>query len=696
MGFTITVDTGGTFTDVVLADEQELLGLYKASTTPHDPFEAVEAGIRLAAEARGADIAALLADTSTFVYATTHSTNAILQGKTAKTAFLTTEGHPDILLFREGGKPNAFDFTIETPAPYIPRSLTFEVGERVLSDGSVDVPLDEERLMATLDRLVELDVEAVAVCLLWSIVNPVHEQRVGELIEERLPGMKYSLGHAVNPILREYRRAAATALDASIKPLMQTHLEDFEQRLRDLGFAGTPLMVTHVTGGVLHFAEMIARPLYTVDSGPVMAPVAAQAYLSQEPAGFGEDAIIVDTGGTSFDVSLLRSRELVYAREKWLGQRYIGHMTGLPTVDCQSIGAGGGSIAWVDPGGLLRVGPESAGAVPGPAAYGKGDRPTVTDAAVALGYIDPDFFLGGAMTLDVEASRRVIERDIARPLGLNVLRAAYGILVVAAEEMQKLTLAMTVGQGLDPRECVLVAGGGASGLLATLIAQALGISKVLIPNMAAGLSATGAQYPDLIADFQRTVFTDTDDFDAAGVGSALADLDAEIDGFFAELGRSEAERREYICEARYANQVWELDVPFERDPAGAAPSPTALMDGFDAVHERVFAVKQPGAVVECLNWRGRARRVRDKPALGRPADNVERTAPAVVRGEREAYFDGPGLITASVAFGPALEQGEAIEGPAIVQEWATTIVLSQGSKLSVTELGNYLIEIQSR
>ena len=390
----LAVDTGGTFTDLLVEDETGDLAMFKAPTTPHDPIEGVMASLDNAARARGLSRRQLLANGDLFIHGTTHAINAIVTGNTARTAFLTTAGHPDILVFREGGRNDVFNFTVPYPEPYVPRALTFEVPERVMADGSVRTALDENAVVAIAARLREAKIEAVAVCLLWSIVNPAHETRVGELLAEHLPGVPVTLSHRVNPSLREYRRASSACIDASLKPLMSRYVGGMTERLREEGFAGRVLMVTS-QGGVMDADDVAEAPVHLINSGPAMAPVAGWRYAASDRQV--DTVVVADTGGTTFDVSVVRRGRIPRTRETWIGQAFRGHMTGLPSIDVKSVGAGGGSIASVDAAGLFTVGPRSAGAVPGPACYGRGGTDaTVTDAALVLGYLDPDFFLAGA------------------------------------------------------------------------------------------------------------------------------------------------------------------------------------------------------------------------------------------------------------------------------------------------------------
>jgi N-methylhydantoinase A len=682
--YSISVDTGGTFTDLVLVEGEDIVGLFKAATTAHDLFSGIEAALTLAAADVDRDVGALLAATDSFIYSTTHSTNAIIEGKTARTAFVTTRGNRDILLYREGGKDQPHNLAMPYPPPYIPRRLCFEVTERVLSDGTVAVPLVDREVMELIERLRACDVEAVAVCLLWSMVNPSHEQRVCELIRAELPSVAISVSHEVNPIVREYRRGSATAIDASIKNLMYGHLNDIEEKLRARGFRGTPLMVTHVSGGVMSLSEMCKRPIQTVDSGPSLAPIAGIVFAGTAGEADDGDILVIDTGGTSFDVSLAHRGRAVYTREKWLGERWYGHMTGLPAVDTRSLGAGGGSIAYVDEGGLLRVGPESAGANPGPVCYGRGGkRPTVTDAALALGYIDPDNFLGGLMQLDAAAARDALEAELGTPLGLPVEDAAEAVMTVAAEMMRGFITDMTVEQGRDPRECTIVAGGGAAGLNVVRIARDLDVGTVVIPRLAAGLSAVGGQFADVSVTYSRSYYTTSRDFDFDGVGSALAGLAEDVDAFLAAAPYSGEKTKRFFCEARYDQQLWEIDVElpdgFRFETASDVQECQRL---FDDAYAGLFAVSQPQAPIEFVTWRAEGRIRREKPRLERSSGPVDQTAAAEPARVRIAHFDGQPLET-KVFDGSLLEAGARVTGPAIIDEPTTTLVIVPGASVTV-------------
>ncbi|HEU4797920.1 MAG TPA: hydantoinase/oxoprolinase family protein, partial [bacterium] len=486
----LAVDTGGTFTDLVVEDETGPYAIYKAATVPDDPVQGILDVLEVAAGERDVTLDSLLAQASILIHGTTRTLNAVLTGTTARTAFLTTAGHPDVLVLREGGRSEIFNLTHPYPAPYVPRSLTFEVPERIGAAGEIVEPLDEVAVRRIITRLRELEVEAVGVCLLWSIVNPAHELRVGELLREHLAGVPITLSHQLNPCLREYRRASSTCIDASLKPVTASYLEDLSGRLGAAGFTGRLLIVTSA-GGALDAEDVATAPIHSLHSGPAMAPVAGRFFAETETTR--STAIVADTGGTSYDVSVVRNGQILWTRETWLGRPFFGHMTGFPSVDVRSVGAGGGSIAWVDEAGLLHVGPKSAGADPGPACYGRGGRwPTVTDACVVLGVIDPDYFLGGQVPLHRQLSFDAIERHVGEPLQLEADEAAAAIMRVTTETMVGAIEEITIHQGIDPREAVLVGGGGAAGLNAVAIARRLRCPEVIVPLVGPVLSAAGA------------------------------------------------------------------------------------------------------------------------------------------------------------------------------------------------------------
>ncbi len=678
----LACDTGGTFTDLVVERGTEIRQ-FKSSTVPADPVQGVLDVLEVAAAAMGRDLGAFIAEATTFIHGTTRAINAILTGSTARTAFLTTRGHPDVLVIREGGRIEPFNFTVPYPEPYVPRRLTFEVPERIDAAGRIREPLDEATVLAIIERLKALEVEAVGVCLLWSVVNGDHERRIGELLAEHLPDVPVTLSHVLNPTLREYRRASATVIDASLKPLMFAYLSGLTGRLRKAGFEGRTLMVTS-GGGIMDAGDVAAAPIHAINSGPAMAPVAGRFYAGRDFES--AIAIVADTGGTSYDISLVRDGRIPWTRETWLGQRFRGHMTGFPSVDVKSIGAGGGSIAWVDAGGLLRVGPRSAGSTPGPVAYGKGGvEPTVTDCSLILGHIDADFFLGGAMPLDREAAVAALDASVARKLGLPVEEAAAAVLALATEKMVGAIDEITVNQGIDPSTAVLIGGGGAAGLNAVAVGRRLGCAGVLIPEAGAVLSAAGALMSELSSDYAQMLFTTSRNFDYAGVDAVLRALEARCLAFAQGPGEGALETAiDLSVEARYPHQIWEIEVPLADRRIDGPEALAALKSAFHATHKAIFEIADSQSEIELVTWRAKVRcRLREAETGRVPAPGQEAHLPA----SRRIYVAGSGWVDARVARFEAMRQGERLEGPSIVESSFTTVVVEPGTTAVRTDGG---------
>ena len=681
-------DTGGTFTDL-LVEEDGAWHLYKASTTPGDPTRGVLDALALAAADRGVPLEVLLAGGSLFMHATTHAINAVLTGRVARTAFLTSEGHPDVLTLREGGRGDPFDLSRPFPDPYVPRHLTFEVPGRIAASGEVVRPLDEAAVVAICRRMREEGVEAVGVCLLWSVVNPAHEKRVAELLEAHLPGVPYTLSHALNPAPREYRRGSAACIDASLKPLMTAYLGTLTRRLENAGFGGRVLVVTS-QGGVMDAEDVARTPIHALNSGPSMAPVAGRFYAAAD--GLGGNAIIADTGGTTYDVSVVRDGRIPLTRELWVGEPVYGHLTGFPSVDVKSVGAGGGSIARVDEGGMLHVGPDSAGAKPGPVCYGRGGtEPTVTDAALVLGYLDPGYFLGGAMPLDQAAAAEAIERCLARPLGLSREAAASAVIEVATENMVQAIADITVAQGIDPAAAVLIGGGGAAGLNAVFIARRLGCRRLVIPEVGAALSTAGAMMSDLVAEHRAMMPQGSDAFDGAAVNALLGRLEERCHAFAQGPGCGAVRTQvDFQVEARYPDQAWEIDVPLRRSRFEGPCDLDALVADFHAEHERLFAVADTDSPIEMVSWRASvACTLTDAPA-GRLKP---RPRPRSGTPKRWITLPGGGRHEVPVLDFDAIAPGQECRGAAIVESAFTTIVIDEGAVFRRNPAGSLVIEL---
>lgn len=684
-------DTGGTFTDLVI-ERDGRLHLFKSPTVPSNPVDGVLGAFSVAAEAFGMERHELLAMGHQFIHGTTHAINAIITKRVAKTALLVTKGHPDILLLREGGREKPFDHSVRYPRAFIPRALTHEVPGRIIASGIEIEALDEAAILAFIEQMKADEVEAIAVCLLWSVVNPAHELRVAELLKEHLPDVPFTLSHQLNPSLREYRRTISTAIDASLKPLMNRYIGGLTGAMREAGFNGQVLVLTS-QGSMVAADEIRRSPILALNSGPSMAPIAG-SYVAKVETEL-QDAIIFDTGGTTFDVSLVRSGRVPFTHETWLGRPYQSDLTGFPSIDVKSVGSGGGSIAWVDEGGVLHVGPQSAGSVPGPACYGAGgEEPTVTDATLVLGYIDPGFFLGGRIRLDIEKSRTVITEKVAKPLGLRMEEAALAMLDVWTENMVQAIADITVNQGIDPAAASIIGGGGAAGLNAVAIATRMGCPEIIIPEVGAGLSAAGAAVSEVGRSFRRLFVTNSQNFDHAGVEAKLAELSQEAADFAAQAGvEGEDISIDFFVEARYAHQVWEIDVAIDPETLRGEGAVEALREAFHQEHERIFAFRDTASMVEAIAWRAQVRCKAAETTNLRIAETIEDMG---ANQDRPVYFNGLGWSQVPVHGFSTLPAGEELTGPAIIESRFTSVVINPGATFRRSAEGNLVIRPQAR
>ena len=688
---TIAVDVGGTFTDLIVSDDEGKISLFKAPTVPESPTEGVFAALALAVDHYGVPLRELLKGTEALSHGTTVATNAVLTGDCAKTGLMINHGYEDLLTIGLGskGKPaeDMFRSHMAYPEPFIPRYLTMGIRGRINAEGGVETPLNEDDVREGARQLKKWNVEAVAVSVLWSPANASHEQRIAEILEEEMPGIPYSLGSDVNPVIREYERTSTTALDAAIKPFLSKYALDLESRLKESGYEGELLMVNS-NGGVMRADELARLPIYSIKSGPSMGPAAGLALSQRE--GQGDNVLVCDMGGTSFDASLVTEGRIASTTVNQVGPFHYN----LPCVEVNSIGAGGGSIARVDSGGLVHVGPSSAGANPGPACYGLGgDEPTVTDANVVLGYLNPDYFLAGAMKIDPTQSERVIKEKVADPMGTDVIQGASLVYAVVNQNMVKGLEEVSIRRGIDPREYILVAGGGAGAAHIVPIAQELGIDKVLVPHMAAGLCAFGTLFGEVMFQRARGLITETSAFDFDGVNSILESLEQEGQDFLSRASiPPEMRRLEFSIAARYTYQVFEIEVllPWNRVTPERLPE---LIELFHQTHNSRYGLDVDNPV-ECVNWVVKA--------VGtRPQIRLEEREPATgdvdsaVKGRRPVYFiEDRDFVDTTIYAGEKLGPGHTVSGPAVVEEPQTTIVLPKGHRATVTSLKNYLLEPQ--
>ena len=692
MSVRVGVDVGGTFTDLVLFDEStNRIQFTKTSSTPANQAQGVEDGIGKLVALAGlgpADIAFL-------VHGTTVATNALLERKGVRCALLVTEGFRDILQIARQDRPRLYDWFAQRPAPLVPRERSFEIHERMLHTGEVLTELDEQQAIAAIGRAKAAGVTAIAVCLLHSYANPAHERRLGELIAEHFPEAEVSLSSDVIPEFREYERASTTTVNAYVMPIVRRYVARLAERTAAMGVPAE-LHIMQSNGGLMTARAAGEQSVRTMLSGPAAGVLGAVALARQ--AGFA-NVLSVDMGGTSFDICLAHGGTLRFTKESEIGSLPIK----VPMIDIHTLGAGGGSVAWIDAGGALRVGPRSAGAQPGPAAYGRGGtEPTVTDANVVLGRIDPANFLGGEMALDGDAARRAVEA-IARPLGLGVEEAAEGIIRVINATMVRGMRAVSVEKGYDPRDFAIVAFGGGGPLHAADLARELGVPNVLIPIMPGVTSALGLLVADLRYDVSATVRGSLAAPDLAALTRVYEDLERQaldqmardgVDHGTVQLARS--------ADVRYGRQSWELEVEV---PAGRleAPALATIAAEFHERHRQQYGYAMEGEELILVNAQVSAVAALPKPPLGATVGRGAAESSASVAGaaagmahdqpgERQTWLGGR-WVRASIYDRRGLPPGAAIAGPAIVEQLDTTTFLGLGDRAVADAFGNLVVEV---
>ncbi len=687
MQYILGVDIGGTFTDFSLLDENGEITLWKESTTPRDPAEAVQRGIRNLAEATGTELEAFLRRIDLFVHGSTIATNTVIQRNGPKTALVCTEGFRDILHFRDGFKPDRYNIQLQPPEDFIPRYLRIPVAERINYRGEVTIPLDEDSVRAAAKRLRDENVESVAVALLWSIMNATHEQRVKAILEDELPGIPVVLSSDVLPMIREWERTTCTVLSAYVLPGISRYMVELERFLHGNGFQH-PLLIMQLNGGTSTVPKILHRPIYALASGPAAAPIAG-LYCSRRIGV--TDVITVDMGGTSFDVSMVHDGTPQLTRELRVHEMPVG----VAAVDVHSVGAGGGSIAWLDKGGALQVGPQSAGAEPGPACYDQGGaHPTCTDANVVLGYINPDYFLGGRREIKPELSHAAIKEHVADPLDLSVSEAAHGIFRIINHNMVDAIRVVSIERGIDPRNFSLVVGGGAGAIHAGILGRALGMKRAIVPRYGGVFCSFGMIVSDVRHDHMQAYAINTDRFDLAAANRVLADLERKAMDEMVEEGFPEGSvTLSRYADAKYPAQIHELTIPVEAEGELTAADVKKMETTFHDLHERMFSYSVRQSSVDVFHWRVVARRKVDHPAI--PTLSKTRASEAVAKkGTREVYFGDINSYRKTDIFdGDALQYGMTVAGPAVVEQATTTVVVFQGQRLAVNEFGDFVLEL---
>jgi N-methylhydantoinase A len=676
----IAVDIGGTFTDLVAVDGAGRIHRAKSLTTPDNLARAIEdclmrAGIRVSAA-------------EFFVHGSTVAINAVLERKGARAGLITTQGFRDVYEIGRGNRPEGYNLFFKRPVPLVPRDLRLEVDERLYATGEVRTPLDERSARQAIEALKTAAVESIAVCLLHAYANPVHEQGLGELLREQFPGAYVSLSHEILREFREYERTSTTVLNSYVGPLVSRYLAALERMLGDAGFRGV-FRVMQSNGGVMSAATAKKLPVTMMESGPVAGVIAA-ARLGETLAC--RHVISFDMGGTTAKSSLIKDFHPEVTSSYYVGGYVTGHPMMLPVVDIVEVGSGGGSIAWIDAAGGLKVGPQSAGATPGPACYGQGGtEPTVTDANLIAGRIDPDYFLGSGIRLQREKAAGAIANTIAGPLGMSLKEAALGILTIANFNMSLSVRAVSVEKGYDPRDCALVPSGGGGALHAMAIARELAVPRVIIPPMPAHFSAFGMLLADLKHDYVQTFVRELEEASAIEITEAFSRLETAAANTLAEEGsKPEQMMLRRFFDMRYRGQEYTLAVPVSEDLL-ASGNLGAARARFDDLHQAHYGHSAPSEPVMIVNLR-LAAVGRGESRLPLSASWEERDRGQ--RGTRPVIFDSQPIET-PIFLRSGLRSGDRLRGPAVIEDIGATILVYPGDKLHVNEFGHLVVELST-
>jgi len=673
------IDVGGTFTDLVLIDDRTgRIHCAKTLTTPGDLAQGVLAGLDKILELAGAT----MGEVEYVVHGTTIGTNALIERKGAKVGLITTAGFRDVLEIARIERPDGglYDMTVDLPPPLVPRYLRLEADERLGADGGVVKPLDPESVERAAQAFGAAGVESIAVCLLFSFRNPAHERAVRDVCQELLPEVPVTISAEVAPEFREYERTSTTVINAYLLPIIRRYIRSLLAQLEDK-HGRVDLRIMQTSGGAMTAEAAQSHAVQMVNSGPAGGALATALFGRLA----GEERVIgVDMGGTSFDVSLIVAGQ---PRLKAEGE-FEGYPVKVPMIDVEGIGAGGGSIAWVDAGGALNVGPESAGADPGPACYGRGGtRPTVTDANLVLGRLNPDYFLGAEMPLHQDLARDVIRGHVADPLGLSVEEAAAGIIRVVNANMVRGIGGKSTQKGLDVREFSLLAFGGAGPLHAVELADDLGMARVIVPPYCSLFSALGAVASDVRHDYVQTVAVSQAEATAAGLQAVFAQLEEQARRQLeVERVPEESVLIERAADLRYEGQSYELTIPVSTTGGLTAEDLTRVIGDFHDWHERIYAYGNPAEPVEFINLRLAA--IGKVPPLALQQDGPGSVGEPRPKSRRPVHFPAVGPLESQVFERDELLPGQTFVGPCLVEETTSTTVIPPGWQGTVDAFGN--------
>jgi N-methylhydantoinase A len=684
--FRLGIDAGGTFTDFVIADRNSGdVKLFKALSTPSDPTRAIENGLKLIADDMGLSTSEIVADCDLCINGTTVGLNALITHRGGKTGLICTAGHEDSIEIRNGHKEDGYRYDPEYPAAtmLVPRYLRKGVTERILSDGSVRIPMREDDVRRACELFKKEDVETVAISFVWSVLNPAHERRAAEIVREMLPDVVLTVGSELYPQVREYTRTSTAVVNAYLAPVMRRYVNAVDAYFRSLG-AKQPVRYFQSNGGLAIGQVMTDRSVYAINSGPASAP---QAGLYVSAPFKKRNVITVDMGGTSFDITLTKDGQTNLNKNI----DFLRYRIGVPMIQVETLGAGGGSIGWIDSLGIIQVGPQSAGSEPGPASYGQGGmEPTTSDANLVLGYLNPEGLLGGKLPLDLAKARDALKK-VADPLGISVERAAYGMYTIVNNNMVNGIRRVSVERGYDPRDFVLVGAGGATAAHICALAREIGIDTIILPKLASGLCAFGQIISDVKYNYMATAPVRLDNDKAyARIDHLYKEIEKQgvahikKDGF--KKNQIDIKRS---LDMRYVGQVHECTVDIGTFEINARTI-DKVKDAFHRRHEALYTYSEPHNAVEVVNIESTIYGRIEKPntrrlkAVGKAAD--------ALKGYRKAIFASSGKTTRTPVYdGGKLGAGATVAGPAIIEEVTTTIVIEPGWSAKLDASGSYEI-----
>lgn len=686
--YRLGIDAGGTFTDFILADRKGGVRIFKALSTPQDPTRAIRNGLKVIEEETGLSPEHIVSNADLCINGTTVGLNALITHNGAKTGLIATRGHEDSIEIRLGHKEDGYRYDPEYPPAtmLVPRHLRRGVRERVISTGAVHTPLNDEDVREACRHFIREGVESVAISFVWSVLHPDHESRAAQIVQEMMPGVHLTVGSQLYPQVREYTRTSTAIVNAYLAPILERYVAAVDRYFQSLG-ARHPVRYFQSNGGLALGRVVSSQSVYAINSGPASAPQAA-LYLG-EPWGL-KDIITVDMGGTSFDITLTREGRANVSKNI----DFLRYRIGIPMIQVETLGAGGGSIGWIDSMGLMQMGPQSAGSEPGPACYDQGgDKPTTTDANLVLGYLNPDGLVGGRLPLNVDKARAAIRTHLAEPLGISVEKAAFGMFTIVNNNMVNAIRRVSVERGYDPRDFVLNCAGGATGAHITALAREMGIRKVLVSKLASGLCAFGQILSDVKYNYMAPAPVRLEGAEAAARLDALFGQlesrgldDLKGDGF----GPDRVNIRRSL-DMRYVGQVHECTVdiePFEITETAL----DRLKAAFHARHEELYTYCEPGSAVEVVNVESAISGAVDKPARMHLAPG--KGAHGALKGTREMIFDATGIPHETPVYdGAALGAGDRITGPAVIQEVTTTIVIEPGWLAELDATGVYVLTL---